>query len=166
MLTLFFDGLCEPVNPGGIACVGFVVYLDKDKIGEGSGFIGAGYLGDYTSNNVAEYRAVIEGLRWLLVHGYEGSELTVKGDSQLIIKQLRGEYQVKSKRLKPLHEETLKLLRKFKLMMLEWIPREENREADALSRQAYLRFLKEHPEALLIYGARSRRRKPGPPKFN
>jgi len=162
MITLFFDGLCEPINPGGVACGGFVAYLNGDRLKAGSRCYGAGYLGDYTSNNVAEYLALIDGLRWLLEAGYVGRSLVVKGDSQLVIKQLRGEYRVKSRRLKPLHEEASRLLSRFKDSRVEWIPRELNVEADALSREAYKRFLQEHPEASAFYSQLRHLKRPSP----
>ena len=151
MIVLFFDGLCEPINPGGIACGGFVAYLNGARLTAGSKCFGAGYLGDYTSNNVAEYLALIEGLKQLLALGYASHRLTVKGDSQLVVKQLRGEYKVRSERLKPLHEEALRLLAYFPSYVVEWVPRGLNVEADALSREAYRRFIQAHPEALSFY---------------
>lgn len=162
MITLYFDGLCEPVNPGGVACGGFVAYLNGRRLKEGSRCFGAGYLGAYTSNNVAEYLALIDGLRWLLEEGYAHLPLTVRGDSQLVVRQLRGEYRVRSERLRPLHEEAVELLARFKEHRVEWVSRELNAEADALSRQAYERFLQEHPEALAFYSRLHRLRRPRP----
>ncbi len=151
MIVLFFDGLCEPVNPGGVACGGFVAYLDGARLTAGSKCFGAGYLGDHTSNNVAEYLALIEGLKQLLALGYVSHCLAVKGDSQLVVKQLRGEYRVRSERLRPLYEEACRLLAHFPSYVVEWVPRELNAEADALSREAYRRFVQAHPEALSFY---------------
>ncbi|RLF15841.1 MAG: ribonuclease H [Thermoprotei archaeon] len=158
LITVFFDGLCEPVNPGGVACYGFVIYVDGEKVAEGSGTIGAGYLGMYTSNNVAEYYALIYALRSLLELSYEGCSLVVKGDSQLVIRQLRGEYRVKAKHLKPLYEEVKGLLARFSEVHLEWVRREGNVEADTLSRRAYETYIKEHPEVAERYSLAFKRK--------
>ncbi|MDI9643872.1 MAG: ribonuclease HI [Candidatus Verstraetearchaeota archaeon] len=142
-VTLFFDGLCMPKNPGGVATFGYVVYSDDQKLHEGYGFVGAGMFGDDVSNNVAEYHALIRGLERLLSEGYDGA-IEVKGDSQLVISQLKGEYAVRARRLIPLHKKALALLGCFRNVELHWIPREENSEADRLSRNAFEEFLGKH----------------------
>ncbi len=152
-VTVYFDGLCEPVNPGGIATYGFVIYVDGRVVHSEGGFVGAGYLGDDVTNNIAEYTALIKALEWLLDNGYSGGELVVRGDSQLTIRQLRGEYAVRSPRLTPLYRRAVSLLDRFSNVKLEWVSRSMNREADSLSRQAYLAFVKQHPEALEEYAA-------------
>jgi len=158
VVVVHFDGLCEPVNPGGVAAYGFVVYRDGARVHAGRGVVGAGYLGDDVTNNVAEYTALVKALEWLVENGFAGEELVVRGDSQLVIRQLRGEYAVRSPRVAPLYSRVRELLRYFRSVKLEWVPRELNAEADSLSRAAYEEFLKEHPEALRIYGARVRSR--------
>lgn len=153
-ITVYFDGLCEPVNPRGIATYGYVVYRNGDRIAEGCGVVGAGYKGDDVTNNVAEYTALIRALEWLVANGFSGSELVVKGDSQLVIRQLEGVYAVRSPRIAPLHRRVVGLLSHFPVRKYVWIPREENREADALSLRALRDYIKEHPEALKAYGER------------
>jgi ribonuclease HI len=155
-VVVYFDGLCEPVNPGGIAAYGFVIYRGGERVHAGRGVVGAGYLGDDVTNNVAEYTALIKALEWLIENGFSGEELVVRGDSQLVIRQLRGEYAVKSPRIAPLYARVRGLLRRFRSVELEWVPRELNAEADALSRAAYEEFLREHPEALRAYRLRGR----------
>lgn len=135
-MILMFDGLCEPYNPGGIATYGFVVYQDGVKLHEEGGFVGAGILGDDVSNNVAEYTALIKGMEYIIKMGYNGP-LTVRGDSQLVIRQMRGEYAVRARRLIKLHEKARELAQKFESVIFEWVPREENAEADKLCRIAY-----------------------------
>lgn len=85
-----------------------------------------------TTNNRAEYLALIAGLEEAARLG--GETLDIKLDSQLIVRQLQGSY--RSKELRPLHEQTRQLLRKFKSYSIEHIPREKNRAADALSHRA------------------------------
>lgn len=151
MMTLYFDGLCMPKNPGGVATYGYVVYSGNKKVGEGFGFVGAGMLGDDVSNNVAEYHALLRGLEYILSTGYRG-DLTVRGDSQLVIRQLSGAYTVKAKRLVGLHRRVSELLQQFRSVALEWVPREENSEADALSRIAFEEFVKKnHSEYMKFY---------------
>ncbi|QKQ99808.1 ribonuclease HI family protein [Metallosphaera tengchongensis] len=128
-----FDGLCEPKNPGGIATYGFVIYLDNEVI-EGFGLAEEPWS-ENSTNNVAEYVAIICLLRKLLSIGVD--EVIVEGDSQLVIKQLTGEYSVKSERVKPLYSIALSLIKKFKKIELRWIPRDKNKDADRLSRIAY-----------------------------
>lgn len=153
-VALFFDGLCMPRNPGGVATFGYVVYSEGKRLHEGCGFVGAGMFGDDVSNNVAEYHALIRGLEHLLSTGYDG-EIEVKGDSQLVISQLRGEYAVRASRLIGLHRKALALLGRFKRAELSWIPREENSEADRLSRVAFEEFLGKHyAEYRRYYGMR------------
>jgi ribonuclease HI len=89
------------------------------------------------TNNQAEYHGLILGLRHALAMGADG--VTVHGDSQLVLRQLEGRYAVKSPGLKALHAEAGQLLSKFSAVKLEWVPREENAEADQASRDALRR---------------------------
>lgn len=139
-MQLFFDGLCEPINPGGVATYGFVAYDRRKKVQEGCGLVGAGMLGNNVSNNVAEYTGVIRGMECLLATGHCG-KLDVRGDSQLAIRQLLGLYAVRAPRLIPLHNRVLELKKGFKVVTFEWIPRDLNEAADALSRKAFNEFL-------------------------
>ncbi|MEN3034868.1 MAG: ribonuclease HI [Candidatus Methanosuratincola sp.] len=143
MITLYFDGLCMPKNPGGVATFGYVIYSDGKKLNEGCGLVGAGMLGDDVSNNVAEYHALIRGLEHLLSIGYDG-EVEIRGDSQLVVNQLSGKYAVRARRIVDLHRRAEDLLRRFSKATLKWIPREENGEADRLSRVAFEEFLRRH----------------------
>ncbi|MEM1508429.1 MAG: ribonuclease HI [Thermofilaceae archaeon] len=150
-IIVYFDGLCEPVNPGGIATYGFTIYRGDSLMHSEGGFVGAGYLGDDVTNNVAEYMALIKALEWLLENGYSDEELVVRGDSQLTISQLKGEYSVHSQRIAPLYHRTVTLINRFRNVRFEWVPRSGNKEADSLSRQAYFAFIREHPETLEKY---------------
>ncbi|MBC7112696.1 MAG: ribonuclease HI family protein [Candidatus Methanomethyliales bacterium] len=140
-VILMFDGLCEPYNPGGIATYGFVVYQNGIKIYEEGGFVGAGILGDDVSNNVAEYTALVKGMEHIIDSGYRG-HLIVKGDSQLVMRQMRGDYAVRARRLIRLHERAKQLVQYFESVAFEWVPREENVDADRLCRVAYEDFIR------------------------
>lgn len=91
------------------------------------------YLGE-TTNNVAEYRALLLGLR--TAESLSPSSLTVFSDSELLVRQLRGEYKVKSDRLRPLFRETMRRLRRFPSTRILHVGREENVEADRLANRA------------------------------
>jgi ribonuclease HI len=91
------------------------------------------YLGRQT-NNVAEYQGLLIGLRRAQEMGAQ--EIEVRADSQLMIRQLKGEYAVRNAALKPLHAEALRLLRSFGKYGLQHIPRAENALADEMSNRA------------------------------
>ena len=144
-LIVYFDGLCEPVNPGGVATYGFVIYKGDEKIYEEADVIGAGFLGDDVSNNVAEYTALIRALEWLIRNGYT-EKVIVRGDSQLAIRQIIGRYAVRVKRIIPLYQRVMNLVKEFENITFEWISRDKNKEADKLSRKAFEKFVKENLE--------------------
>jgi probable phosphoglycerate mutase len=86
------------------------------------------------TNNVAEYSGLIAALTWAVEHGVR--ELHVKSDSQLLIKQMRGEYRVKHPGLQPLHREARSLVGQIGRVKFEHVPREANRDADRLANEA------------------------------
>jgi ribonuclease HI len=129
--TAYVDGLCEPVNPMGIASYGFIIYSAKRKVAEGRGVVRA----KYTSNNVAEYTACISALEKAKELGFK--RILVCSDSQLLVNQLNGNYSVRAEHLIPLYQKAQKLIESFEEAKFTWIPRSENREADLLSRIAY-----------------------------
>lgn len=94
---------------------------------------GAAYLGPVT-NNVAEYEALLWGLRAALALGARRAVL--RADSELIIRQLRGEYRVKNEGLKPLFLEAQVLRRRFESIEFAHVRRSENAAADALANTA------------------------------
>jgi ribonuclease HI len=88
------------------------------------------YLG-HTTNNVAEYRALLLGLERAAELGI--AVLEVRADSELLIKQLKGEYRVKSEGLKPLFQAARQLISRFSSVKLTHVRRELNSEADRLA---------------------------------
>lgn len=129
MILVHFDGSCDP-NPGGRCSYGVVVWRDGRKVHEDRGI--AAPPGPGATSNVAEYTGCIRALEWLR---YErGAEpMVLRGDSELILKQLTGRYKVKSPLLAPLYWRARALLAEIPGVRLEWIPRERNRDADRLA---------------------------------
>ena len=123
---LFFDGACRG-NPGPMA-IGVVLMKNGKRLGELSKRIGTG------TNNIAEWRALIEGLKLAMAHGCK--QLQVCGDSQHVIKQIKGQYSVKSDNIIPLFNEAKKLCGNFKEIDFKWINREDNARTDTLSNDA------------------------------
>jgi ribonuclease HI len=136
MITIYFDGLCYPRNPGGVAAYGYLVYRNSELIHKGFGAVGEG---KGMTNNVAEYEGLLAAAQWFIDEGIK-EDIVIKGDSQLVIKQMKGEYRVNSATSKKYVPEIKKLLQREKASFV-WIPREENEEADKLSRVAYERFI-------------------------
>ena len=91
------------------------------------------YIGQNT-NNVAEYFALIAALDYAQAHGIRA--LRLESDSELLVKQMRGQYKVKSEELKPLFERAKKMSQTLESFRIEHVYREQNREADALVNQA------------------------------
>lgn len=135
-IIAYFDGCCEPVNPGGTASYGAVVFVNGKRVWDCSEiFFPAKGKEKETSNNVAEYSGFLAILNWLLANGYEKADTTIHGDSKLVIEQMSGNWKMHS----GFYIQTAKLARETlarfkKLPKLKWIPREENDIADELSK--------------------------------
>lgn len=97
---------------------------------EGKKYTFSQAVGEKT-NNQAEYLALIAGMEKARELGVK--ELTVRGDSQLVIRQMEGKYRVKNPNVKPLFEKAKEIERHFDRITYEWIPREKNKEADSLA---------------------------------
>ncbi|WP_243675002.1 ribonuclease HI [Vulcanisaeta distributa] len=124
MPVAYFDGACEPRNPGGVGTYGFVIYGNEDDVVHEDYGI-ACEPSPKCTNNVAEYTGLIKALEWLVGNGYSGSRVIIRGDSQLVIRQLMGVYSVRAEHLRPLYDRALELLKNFSAK-LEWVPRERN----------------------------------------
>ncbi len=116
-------------NPGPAASA-FVIEKNNEIIHEGSKFLGI------TTNNVAEYTAVLLALKWLgsqklVTNNY--SLITFYLDSELVVKQLQGIYKIKDEMLKKLSSEIFNILKIFRVKIsFIHVPREKNKEADLL----------------------------------
>jgi ribonuclease HI len=115
-------------NPGP-AAIGVVVSSPDgqvlDEVGETIGT---------ATNNVAEYRALIRGIE--LASAMGATELELVGDSELVVRQVRGEYRVKDPGLRPLHAEAKAALAGVGAWSIRNVPRAENAEADRLVNEA------------------------------
>jgi ribonuclease HI len=114
-------------NPGP-AGAGFVIEVDGEVVCRGGR-----YLGECT-NNVAEYEALIWGLENVVALGYR--EVSAFADSELLVKQINGQYRVKNHGLKPLFMRALALLRGFDGFEVAHVRREQNKLADQLANEA------------------------------
>ena len=86
------------------------------------------------TNNVAEYRGLLAALTWAADHGV--SRLHIRSDSELLVKQMRGEYRVKNPGLQPLFEEARSLVKRIGVVRFEHVRRELNKDADRLANEA------------------------------
>jgi probable phosphoglycerate mutase len=136
---LYFDGRCT--GNGTEYAQGFYGWLliaagDGDLIWSGKGRAGSG---PGMTNHVAEYAALLAGLRALLDRE-DLEAVEVRGDSELVIRQMAGSWGCYAPNLQPLHQEALTLIRQLEAggcaVRLRWIPGKENREADQLAREA------------------------------
>ena len=115
-------------NPGD---AGFGVYVE-----DGRGTVLAelyGYLGRAT-NNVAEYQALLHALRYALER--RATAVRVFSDSELVVKQMNGQYKVKHPDMQALHREARALLSRLPDARISHVRREQNREADRLANEA------------------------------
>jgi ribonuclease HI len=126
-VKLFTDGGSRG-NPGP-AGIGAVIFDDAGEcLGEVSEYIGR------ATNNVAEYKSLIEGMKKALELNI--SEIEILMDSQLVVRQVLGEYRVKNEGLKPLWKEACVLFKKFDKADIKHTRRENNVDADRLVNQA------------------------------
>ncbi len=125
-LEIYIDGASRG-NPGPSA-IGAIICQEGKTIKNISAFIGQ------ATNNIAEYTALIYALEEALV--MKASSVSVKTDSQLLARQLNGEYKVKNANISGLYARAVRLISGFKDFCIENIPREENAGADKLASKA------------------------------
>lgn len=128
ILIVHTDGSCMP-NPGEMG-IGIVIYEESKIIKTISEFIGNG------TNNIAEYSAFIRGLEEIKEWKIIGDLVEVHIDSQLIFKQIIGEYKVKKEGLKPLCKRAKKLIKEIGDVKIVWSGRKDNGTADRLAKEA------------------------------
>ena len=138
-ITLYIDGGARG-NPGPAACAAVLQTAD-----DGQTVLEQGeYLGE-TTNNVAEYRGLLLGLRMAAQLGAD--EIEIRSDSELLVRQLAGRYRVRSEALKALHAEALQAIRRFGGVEVRHVRREENAEADRLVNQTLNAHARKPPTA-------------------
>ena len=126
-VKIWVDGAAR--NNPGPAAVGVVI---KDEDGQSISQISQ-CIGN-TTNNQAEYRAVIAALTEAIRLGAE--QVNLYSDSQLVVRQINGSYRVKKAELKPLHQQVIELQSQLARLDIRYIPRQQNREADSLANMA------------------------------
>jgi ribonuclease HI len=126
VVAVYCDGGARG-NPGP-AAIGAVV-LDPSTTPPTRLAVVSERIGD-TTNNVAEYKALIAGLE--AARAFPSREMRVRADSKLVVEQVGGRWKVKQAHLKPLRERACDLLAAYEAVDLAHIPREQNVEADAL----------------------------------
>ena len=134
MIEVYFDGACEP-NPYGRIGYGAIIYKDTKQIYE----ISQEYKyaeGIKSTNNMAEYCAIYAALKYLIHKKLNKYPVIARGDSQLVIKQLSGEWQIGKGEYILIAEKAKDLLKNFKQIEFAWLPRSFNNRADQLSRKA------------------------------
>ena len=114
-------------NPGPAAFGAFIALPNGTSV-ELKGFI------PHSTNNVAEYNGLLAALRWAVEHGVR--TLHIRADSELLVKQMKGQYRVKSPGLIPLYEDARRLARQIGRVTFEHVRREFNTEADRLCNEA------------------------------
>ena len=125
-LTIYTDGASR--NNPGEAGAGIFILRDGEPVERIARYLGT------TTNNIAEYTAAIIGLEQAVKLG--ASSVNLNADSELLVKQINGQYRVKNEGLKPLHAKIKELIAKIDNVKVQYIPREKNKEADALANKA------------------------------
>ena len=127
--TMYIDGAADLHSK--TSGIGGVIYKDGEEF-----FVFSEYL-DNATNNEAEYTALIHGLKSLL--NLSVLNVTIYSDSELVVKQINGEYKVKNDRMKKLYSDAHVLLSKFNLWKIEHVFRDKNTIADKLATDGRLK---------------------------
>lgn len=134
----YFDGACEPKNPGGNIGTGSIIF---DRETQEEIFRNSGYFPAHpqNSNNMAEYMALKDILYHIIENMEAEDEIAVFGDSNLVIKQMSGAWRIKKGAYIKDAYECLGLVQRIRRKAIrisfEWIPREQNEIADQLSKE-------------------------------
>jgi ribonuclease HI len=123
-MVVYTDGASRG-NPGKAACAAIIYDADGQELLRRTKLLGV------ATNNVAEYEGVLLGLE--LARDLRAAEVHLKLDSELVVRQLNGEYRVKSADLKPLYMRASLLLGAFRRVTVSHVPREDNKETDRLA---------------------------------
>ena len=126
-VVIFADGASRG-NPG-LAAIGATI---KNEHGQLIASISKGI--GITTNNQAEYRAIIAALEEAIRLGAKQADISL--DSQLVVRQISGEYRVKNSALKPLYQQAKQLLSRLESFNIRHITRQQNKEADRLANLA------------------------------
>ena len=147
-ILIYIDGGSRG-NPGPAACAAVLKSADDGQtVLEKAEFLGQ------ATNNVAEYEGLLLGLH--LAADLGAAEVEVRSDSELLVRQMSGQYRVRSAGLQKLHRLATEALDAFSSVEIRHLPRDQNAEADALLNKALDKHLKGHK------GAESRKGTTGP----
>ena len=146
MIEIYFDGACEPVNPGGTASYGCIIKENDKILAQEGGIVGSG---EGMTNNVGEYTSLIKALEALQRFNIQKEKIEIFGDSNLVCNTVSKKWGWNKKKtkwnphkdaphLKPLLEKALNLLRNFDYE-IKWIPSKDNQQADWLSRKPFIK---------------------------
>ncbi|CAN5378026.1 hypothetical protein BH23ACI1_BH23ACI1_01760 [soil metagenome] len=124
MITAYIDGGARG-NPGPAGYGAYIQDAGGNVLAELHGGLGI------ATNNVAEYNGLLAALTWAIDHGHR--EARIRADSELLVKQMRGEYKVKNAGLQPLAARARVLVGRLDRVIFEHVRREQNRDADRLS---------------------------------
>lgn len=132
MIEAWFDGSCGPNNPGGTAAFGAFAKLGAEVVWEKSVVIGSGHG---MTNNLAEHAGCLAILEWLIEFGGGRTRAVIFGDSKLVIEQIGGRWKIRRGSYVEMALRSRSVLTKFVVKpRFVWIPREQNKIADALSK--------------------------------
>lgn len=126
-ITAYTDGGARG-NPGPAGYGAHIVDEQGHVLAELKGALGM------TTNNVAEYQGLLAALAWAVASGHR--HVLVRADSELLVKQMRGEYRVKNEGLQPLHGRAMQLVAQLASVRFEHVRREHNKFADRLANLA------------------------------
>lgn len=150
MIVCYFDGACGPKNPNGNLGIGaLVIETDRMPYGNWNNVVSGKILFEHysghmlgssgfevTSNNMAEYIALIAVLEFIDNSNFGSQEIIIRGDSMLVIRQMRDEWKIKSGIYCEYAKRSKEYLKRINAEF-EWIPREYNQLADDLSNRFF-----------------------------
>jgi ribonuclease HI len=143
---IHFDGACDngmfkrtgKYSPMGI---GVAVFINNEYQPDLSKFVGIEGK-DGNSSNIAEWMGCVEAFKLAVEYKEEGDTIEIVSDSEVITKQFNGEYEIREEKFKPHYRGAMKLYHKIGQLSLKikWVPREQNKEADRLSKLGIKQF--------------------------
>lgn len=136
-VIIYSDGAARG-NPGPAGAGGQILSPMGNVLAEVSEYLGE------TTNNVAEYKALILTLEQ--VPQFRPREVEIRADSELMVRQLNGEYKVKNEGLKPLFNRAKQLLSQFKRVTIKHVYRSDNKHADELANEAIDNYIQDERE--------------------
>ena len=137
-IIAYFDGACEPINPGGTMGFGAVVTENDQITWSASGMIPPNGPGT-TSNNLAEYTGLLALLDYFIEAGLADANIEVRGDSKLVIEQMAGRWKIGDGIYAPSACKARAIAARFTNLRFQWVPRDQNHLADELSKSELIK---------------------------